>query len=971
MWPFRAFVVCAAFAACAVARGEELLGGPRPLAVSDLPASPFRTQLEKLPPAAREHALDCCKAFAFPRADAASLRASAAGGVYYACAFPAKGAPTTEPPAPGPAVAATVPVSPFPNALKLHSRPGATNVLFLDFDGHTVTGTDWNIDLARDPIVAVAFSTDTDYANFSDSEQAAIRSIWQRMAEDFAPFNIDVTTEEPASFTRWTGRALLTRSTDIDGNGNPSSGAGGVAYVSAFGGSSYAYYSPAWIYVDNLGGSAANCAEAASHELGHNLGLSHDGTSAGGAEYYSGHGSGDTSWGPIMGTGYGDNVSQWCRGEYYDANNTQDDLAIISGRTGYRPDDHANVHAGATALQRSGPTDIRASTPETDPANTNSANKGVLARTNDVDVFVFTCGPGAVNLAVRPWTNSSSTRGGNLDVLARLYDSGGTLLARADPTSQTFAVVSAVVTAGVYYLHVSDTATGNPLASPPAGYTAYGSVGQYFITGSIPVDAGVVIPPGATLSASNLTEVGSTSHLFAVTYTDDLAIDAGTLGDDDVVVTGPGGYSRTGELVTVDLPGGGTPRVATYRIAAPAGSWSFADNGAYTVAMRGGSVADTEGEFVPGGALGGFTCAVPAVVYVADCIANPGWTFTGTNWAYGKPAGLAGDPAAGFTGTNVVGFNLNGSYPRTVTNETATTPAFSCAGADTVTLRFRRKLGLRTSDTMSIQIAADGTPWSTVWSTGTSASDTTWQAVSYDLTAAAAGRTNVQLRWVCYANGNSSVSFGWNIDDVQVLAAGTGVVAAPPALTLVADGPGTIEALPGPALLSLGTTVQLTAIPSNYHAFAGWSGDATGLANPVSVLLTADRVVTARFSAVITTNHATPHAWLAAQGVTNDFEAGAEWLGANGLPLWQSWIAGLEPADPAAQFDLEGIDPAGPALAWAPVSGRVYEVHWAPAPGAPFLPLATNLVWPAASYTDTLHGADSAGCYQLRVRLAP
>lgn len=45
-------------------------------------------------------------------------------------------------------------------------------------------------------------------------------------------------------------------------------------------------------------------AETVSHEIGHNMGLSHDGQKNG-DEHYEGFGSGATSWGPIMGAGYG------------------------------------------------------------------------------------------------------------------------------------------------------------------------------------------------------------------------------------------------------------------------------------------------------------------------------------------------------------------------------------------------------------------------------------------------------------------------------------------------------------------------------------------------------------------------------------------------------------------------------------------------------------------------------------------
>ena len=103
--------------------------------------------------------------------------------------------------------------------------------------------------------------------------------------------NVAVTTERPASFNNRTAMALITRKTDANGAANPYNSGGGVAYVNVFGSTSYARYRPAWIYHDNLSHGESYIAEAASHEIGHNLGLSHDGTSS--SEYYGGHGSGD------------------------------------------------------------------------------------------------------------------------------------------------------------------------------------------------------------------------------------------------------------------------------------------------------------------------------------------------------------------------------------------------------------------------------------------------------------------------------------------------------------------------------------------------------------------------------------------------------------------------------------------------------------------------------------------------------
>ena len=56
-----------------------------------------------------------------------------------------------------------------------------------------------------------------------------------------------------------------------------------------------------------------------------------------------------------------------------------------------------------------------------------------------------------------------------------------------------------------------------------------------------------------------------------MTYSDDVAIDVSTLDDDDLVVN-PGALAAT--FVSVDTPGDGTPRVATYTITPPGGAWA-------------------------------------------------------------------------------------------------------------------------------------------------------------------------------------------------------------------------------------------------------------------------------------------------------------------------------------------------------------------------------------------------------------
>ena len=236
--------------------------------------------------------------------------------------------------------------------------------------------------------------------------------------------------------------------------------------------------------------SGANTAEAASHEIGHNLGLSHDGFVDGtnSRSYYSGHGhaGGDTSWSTIMGTGYGENVTQWSRGEYFGANNTQDDLEIISGRTGYREDDHGQFMSDATPLVFDGGTNIVSLDLNEDPDNAHPENKGIIMNTNDVDVFWFSVGETTyVELAVSPMVVTNQTRGNNLDIDLELVSEVGNLLSRSSPTNETGAEINAIVAPGTYFLYVSNSGMGNPENDPPDGYTPYGSCGHYFINGSL------------------------------------------------------------------------------------------------------------------------------------------------------------------------------------------------------------------------------------------------------------------------------------------------------------------------------------------------------------------------------------------------------------------------------------------------------------------------------------------------------
>jgi hypothetical protein len=145
---------------------------------------------------------------------------------------------------------------------------------------------------------------------------------------------------------------------------------------------------------------------------------------------------------------------------------------------------------------------------------------------------------------------------------------------------------------------VSDTSTN---------YVVSSQIGTFDVNISAPDTTA----PAASASASDVTLAGGANHTFTVTYTDNAAVKVSTLDGSDLRVTGPNGFNQLATFLSVDTPGDGTPRTATYRITAPGGAWDFADNGAYTLSVQASQVTDTSSNPVAAGAVGTFAATMP------------------------------------------------------------------------------------------------------------------------------------------------------------------------------------------------------------------------------------------------------------------------------------------------------------------------------------------------------------------------
>jgi hypothetical protein len=133
-----------------------------------------------------------------------------------------------------------------------------------------------------------------------------------------------------------------------------------------------------------------------------------------------------------------------------------------------------------------------------------------------------------------------------------------------------------------------------------------GNVASDAIIGSFSVN---FTGPTAVATVSNVNTSGGSTYTFSVTYADPAGIDTSTLGNGQVTVSGPNGYSRFATLNSQSTSGNGSI-VASYSVATPGGSWASTANGTYTVSMAANAVYDLAGNSVAGGVLATFIVAI-------------------------------------------------------------------------------------------------------------------------------------------------------------------------------------------------------------------------------------------------------------------------------------------------------------------------------------------------------------------------
>ena len=404
----------------------------------------------------------------------------------------------------------------------LSSNPNAQMTVYLDFDGedygNQVVRVQQNPNLVLERMSAIpAFTIDGTPGPDSPAEERLIEEIFHRVAEDFRPFNVNVTTVQPPA-------GVLQIKVSVGGNGvvqyrvltRVFDQNGALIQILAGPPQTYRFTSPVFaelnayranqtnpvlIFPQQLTATQQNgqtIARLVSQGVGRQLGLQNQ-TALGTAN--SAPIMADLTTNPVRDT--------WANSLI------QNDLNRLTAPSGIqsRPDDFGNSIATAANAQAdlvsssvANPLQIASGIINHTPAVAGADRdvfRTVLDLTRTTGTAELSINVDGLDLSSRRFldgtVNATLNRGSNLDVVVNLYAANGTLLASDSPSPDIdgeilFEIPAASIPGNrllVYYIEVTTT-------------SEYGSLGEYTVNCSLQeiLGAPVILAPVTTVQTT-------------------------------------------------------------------------------------------------------------------------------------------------------------------------------------------------------------------------------------------------------------------------------------------------------------------------------------------------------------------------------------------------------------------------------------------------------------------------------------